>query len=104
VPTLLTTVPNIRSFVTFTRSEHRVPGNAQLLGPRLRAEINSGQLRFILRFESGSQIIHSQNIENPSLISLEDWNKQTPQDIFFKDNIWDRGLPVTKDPLVESLR
>jgi hypothetical protein len=104
VPSLLTTVPNIRSFVNFTRSEHKVPGNAQLFGPRLRDEIKSGRLQFSLRFESGYQLIDSQKIENPALISLDNWSKQTPQDIFFKNNIWDRAMPVTKDPLVESGR
>jgi hypothetical protein len=104
VPILLTTVPNIRSFVTFTQSEHKVPGNAQLLGPRLRHEVKSGQVKFSLKFESGSHIIGPQGIQNPTLMLLEDWNKQTPQDIYFKNNIWDRAYPVTKDPLMETLR
>ncbi|MCI0564750.1 MAG: hypothetical protein MN733_40300, partial [Nitrososphaera sp.] len=102
-PVFLTTVPNIFSFVTFTGSEHKVPGNAHLLGPRLRGEIKSGKLKFILKFESGSHIVNPHGIPNPALISLESWNKEIPQDIFFKNNFWDRAEPVKKDPLVETL-
>ena len=102
-PVFLTTVPNIFSFVVFSRNENRPPGNAILLGPRLREEIKSGMLKFILKFESGSYIIAPQGIPNPALMSLESWDKQVPQDIYFKNNFWDRAMPMEKDPLIETL-
>ena len=100
-PLILTTVPNIYSFVTFTQTQHVVPGNAVWLGPRLRSEIKSGAMKFILRFESGSREIDPRDIQSPSLVFLDDWNKLIPQDIFYKNNFWDRAIPVKKDPLVE---
>jgi hypothetical protein len=100
-PLFLTTVPNIQSFVTFSHSEHRLPGNAQLFAPRLRKEIKSGELIFRLAFESGSHIIAPQTIPTPALISFESWNKEIPQNIHFR--IWQRFVPITKDPLVETV-
>lgn len=101
-PFILTTVPRIDSFVTFTSFRHAVPGNAELLGPRLRNEIKSGTLKFTLRFESGSRDIDPVDIQSPNLILWEYWNKATTQDIFYKNNPWDRVAPVHTDPLVES--
>jgi hypothetical protein len=101
-PFILTTVPRINSFVTFNASRHSVPGNAALLGPRLRSEIKSGAMKFILRFESGSHEIDPTDIQSPNLILWEYWNKATLQDIFYKNNPQDRTMPVDKDPLVES--
>lgn len=100
-PFILTTAPNIFSFVTFTQLRHAVPGNSEFLGPRLRSEIKSGAMKLILRFESGSREIAPMDIQGPRLISWEDWNKATPQDIFYKNNLWDRAIPVNKDPLAE---
>ncbi len=92
-PSILTTVPRIDSFVTFSASRQTVPGNSALLGPRLRSEIKSGALKFILRFESGSHEIDSTAIQNPNLMDWEYWNKATLQDIFYKNNPWDRATP-----------
>ncbi len=101
-PLLLTTVPNIRSFITFTKSRHAVPGNSELLGPRLRSEMKSGVMQITLRFESGSQAINPVDLQDPALISWDNWNKLSPQDIYFRNSPWDRVVPITKDPLVES--
>lgn len=99
-PFILTTVPRINSFVTFTASRQAIPGNSELLGPRLRNEIKSGALKFILRFESGSHEIDPADIQSPNLILWEYWNKATLQDIFYKNNPWDRVVPINRDPLV----
>lgn len=101
-PTFLTTAPNIYSFITFTRvadkSEARKFG-----GPKLREEIRSGGLRFTLKFESGSYIVAPRKILNPFMISWESWQKQTPQDIYFRNNFWNRSDAMQKDPLMEEL-
>lgn len=103
-PRITTTVPNIYSFVSFAGYERRGAGNGQLLGPRLRDEIKTGLLKFILKFDSGLHSIDPQAIHDASLISLDDWNRQTPQDVFFRNNIWHRAMPAEKDPIIESLK
>jgi hypothetical protein len=104
VPLITTTVPNIYSLVSFAGYERRGAGNGWLLGPRLREEVKSGRLKFILKFDSGDQIIDPQNIQAPALISLNDWNRATPQDVFFRNNIWDKVFPVEKDAILERLK
>jgi pimeloyl-ACP methyl ester carboxylesterase len=99
-PLLLTTVPNIFSFVKFTQIRQAVPGNAEWLGPRLRSEIKSGAVKFIIRFESGSREINPMEIQGPSLISWNNWNKLIPQDIYHRNTVWDRAAPMSKDPLI----
>jgi len=102
-PVYLTTVPNIHSFVKFMIAKPNPPGNAIFQAPRLREEIKSGTLKFTLKFESGSYLIDPQRIASPALMSLEGWDKQIPQDIYFKNNSFDRSAPpMEKDPLIES--
>jgi pimeloyl-ACP methyl ester carboxylesterase len=102
-PVYLTTVPNIHSFVKFMISKPDPAGNAILQAPRLREEIKSGKLKFALKFESGSYLIDPQRIASPALMSLERWDKQIPQDIYFKNNSFDRSAPpMEQDPLIES--
>ena len=101
-PVYLTTVPNIRSFVNFSSFIDDAPGNSLFRGPRLREEIKSGILKFTLKFESGPYLIAPQRILSPVLMPLERWDRQIPQDIYFKNNPWDRSIPREKDPLIES--
>lgn len=102
-PTLLTTVPNIHSFVKFLGYQRVGAGNGNLLAPRLRREIEVGRLEFALRLDSGRKIIEPKNIQPPNMMALDEWNRQVPQSVFFKNNMWDRAMPVEKDPILEEL-
>lgn len=103
-PTLAMTVPNIHSFVKFTAFQRiDQAGNGVLQRPRLREEIKSGRLQFILKLDTGLKVINPQNIHEPVMMSLDNWNKQTPQDVFFRNNPWDRAFPAERDPIPKAL-
>jgi hypothetical protein len=101
-PNLLTTVPSISFFAKPTGFLDVRPGNAQWTGVRIREEIKSGRLRFTVQFNSGPQIVTPSKINDLRLILFDNWNKRTPQEIFF--DMDRRFIPVAKDPLVERLR
>ncbi len=98
-PHLLQTVPSISFFVKPTGFRPIRPGNDQWTGVILRDEIKSGRLRFTVRFNSGPQVVTPSKVNNIRLMGFNQWNKQTPQEIFF--DMDHRFIPVTKDPLIE---
>lgn len=98
-PELLQTVPSISFFARPKEFLDNRPGNAQWTGIAVRDEIKTGRLRFTARFNSGPQIVIPSKINDLKLIGLDDWNKQTPQEIFF--DMDRRFMPVEKDPLLE---
>ena len=104
-PKYLTKAPSISFFVRFGGSEPpHGAGNARLLAPRLRDEFKDRRVNFQVKLGSKSEVIRMDQIQKVETIFLDDWNKQSPQDIFLKNNIWDRAMPTANDPAVEKIK